>query len=259
MNTNYWSRPIAPLMGVLMFSGSVAALAILFRKVGHKCRMVGLIDGITYHKDIHVLEVIIRLKGRWSGHQAGQFAFVTFDAEEGPHPFTITSSWSSDGRMVFVIKELGDYTNTLMATLKFGDPVTVEGPYGQFNFASKKTRQIWVGGGIGITPFIARMHSLAKLPDGKTIDLFYTTALPDAAVISKLRTFAREAKVNLHVLADAKDGFLKVERICQSVAEWASCDIWFCGPTGFGQTLRRDFIAKGVRAEDFHQELFDMR
>ena len=259
MNSNYWTRPIAPLMAILMLAGSVAALAILFRTVGHKRRMVGLIDGITYHKDIHVLEVVIQLKGRWAGHQAGQFAFVTFDKEEGPHPFTITSSWSGDGRMFFVIKELGDYTNTLLATLKFGDPVTVEGPYGQFNFASKKTRQIWVGGGIGITPFIARMHSLATLPDGKTIDLFYTTALPDPAAIAKLHKFAREAKVNLHVLVDATDGFLNVERIGQAVPEWASSDIWFCGPARFGQILRRDFIAKGIHAEDFHQELFDMR
>jgi predicted ferric reductase len=242
-----------------MLAGSVAALAIMFRTVGHKRRMVGLIDGITYHKDIHVLEVVIQLKGRWAGHQAGQFAFVTFDKEEGPHPFTITSSWSGDGRMFFVIKELGDYTNTLLATLKFGDPVTVEGPYGQFNFASKKTRQIWVGGGIGITPFIARIHSLATLPDGKTIDLFYTTALPDPAAIAKLHKFAREAKVNLHVLVDATDGFLNVERIGQAVPEWASSDIWFCGPARFGQILRRDFIAKGMHTEDFHQELFDMR
>jgi len=259
MNSGYWSQPIAPLMGILMLAGSVAALVILFRKVGHKRWMVGLIDGITYHKDIRVLEVIIQLKGNWGGHQAGQFAFVTFDEKEGPHPFTITSSWSGDGRMFFVIKELGDYTNTLMATLKLGDPVTVEGPYGQFNFSGNKPRQIWVGGGIGITPFIARMQSLAKHPDGKTIDLFYTTALPDTAAIAKLFTLAEEAKVDLHILVDATDGFLNVERICQTVPEWASSDIWFCGPSRFGQNLRCDFNARGLPSEDFHQELFAMR
>jgi predicted ferric reductase len=65
--------------------------------------------------------------------------------------------------------------------------------------------------------------------------------------------------VNLHVLVDATDGFLNVERICQTVPEWASCDIWFCGPARFGQSLRRDFNAKGIPSENFHQELFNMR
>jgi predicted ferric reductase len=55
--------------------------------------------------------------------------------------------------MTFIIKGLGDYTKRLPATLKAGEPVKVKGPYGQFNFSSNKPRQIWVGGGIGITPF----------------------------------------------------------------------------------------------------------
>jgi predicted ferric reductase len=43
------------------------------------------------------------------------------------------------------------------------------------------------------------------------------------------------------------------------VPDWLAADIWFCGPTGFGHALRRNFAAQGMQNDDFHQELFDMR
>jgi predicted ferric reductase len=259
MNFSYWGEVIGPLMAVLMTAGSAAALGILFGLVGRSRQVSGVIESVRDDQDIRVVEVNIRLKGNWRGHQAGQFVFVTFDEKEGPHPFTISSDWKDDGRMLFLIKGLGDYTRTLATTLKVGAGVTVEGPYGQFNFSGKQPHQIWVGGGIGITPFIARMKSLAERPDGRIVDLFHTTVDFDEEAIGKLRHDAAAAKVRLHVLVDAKDGRLNAERICQAVPDWKSSDIWFCGPAGFGDALRRDFRTKGLAAANFHQELFAMR
>ena len=68
------------------------------------------------------------------------------------------SAWDPKNPMVqFITKALGDHTSTLHERLKPGMPVTVEGPYGCFTFDDTPPRQIWVGGGIGITPFIARL------------------------------------------------------------------------------------------------------
>lgn len=259
MKFSYWGSALGPLMGVLMTGGSVAALVSLFRKVGAGRRAVGVIDELVRYTDNRVLKVGLALKDRWPGHEAGQFAFVTFNPAEGPHPFTISSAWHNDGKMFFLIKGIGDYTAPLPATLKVGDGVTVEGPYGRFSFAGSKPRQIWVAGGIGITPFIARMQALAKVPDGKDIDLFYSTSAPDAAFIDKVKRRAEEAGVRLHVLLAGTDGRLTVDRLCEAVPGWQSADIWFCGPAGFGQALRDGLAARGMSPDDFHQELFEMR
>lgn len=259
MKFSYWGELLGPLMALLMVVGSVAAFIILFRRVGLSRRVVGVVEQITYHKAVRVLELAVRIKGRWAGHASGQFAFVTFDAKEGAHPFTLSSAWTGDGRMQFLIKDLGDYTRVLPTTLKVGDPVKVEGPYGQFNFSGERSRQIWVGGGIGITPFVARLNELALKSDGKVVDLYYATALPYNLAIHKLRRLAREAGVQLHVLVEAKDGRLTAQRICQEVPDWCSSDLWFCGPTGFGLALKNDLNAKGFASANFHEELFDMR
>ncbi|MFZ3218662.1 MAG: ferric reductase-like transmembrane domain-containing protein [Rhodoferax sp.] len=256
---SYWRTPLGVVMGLLMLGGSVAALVVVLRKVSIGRQTVGEIEGVIRHADLQVLEVDIRVRGRWAGHEAGQFAFVTFHAEEGAHPFTISSAWKGDGHIAFIIKELGDYTRTLPASLKLGEVVKLEGPYGRFNFSGSKPRQIWVGAGIGITPFIARMKSLARTPDGKTVDLFHPTAVLDETAMGKLQRDAQAAGVNLHVLWDARDGRLNAQRLCETVPDWRNADIWFCGPAAFGQALRRDLVALGLNADDFHQELFEMR
>lgn len=259
MKFSYWGEVIGALMAVLMAGGSVAAFISLFGRVGLRRRVVGVIAELVHHPDNRVLKVAMTLTDRWPGHEAGQFAFVTFDDHEGPHPFTISSAWCGDGSLSFLIKGLGDYTNTLPATLKVGDLVKVEGPYGCFAFDDKMPRQIWVAGGIGITPFIARMQALADAPDGKSIDLFYSTSVPDEAFISRVKLRAEQAHVGLQIVVAGRDGRLTVEQICQQVPDWRSASVWFCGPADFGQVLRREFIANGLSPTDFHHELFDMR
>ncbi|RUU49200.1 ferric reductase, partial [Mesorhizobium sp. M2C.T.Ca.TU.002.02.1.1] len=62
------------------------------------------------------------------------------------------------------------------------------------------------------------------------------------------------------VFVDARDGRLTGDRIRAEVPEWRMASIWFCGPAGFGEALRKDFAAQGLPVgERFHQELFAMR
>lgn len=117
----------------------------------------------------------------------------------------------------------------------------------------------WVGAGIGITPFIARLKQRATVPEVKTIDLFHPTGEFDQAAIDRLTADAEAAGVRMHLLVSPKDGRLNGERIRAAVPEWRSASLWFCGPPGFGQALRKDFLAHGLPPERFHQELFQMR
>jgi predicted ferric reductase len=255
----YWTSPLGPVLALLLLGGTLAACMSLTRQVGRKHKVVGHIEELTYHKDNRVLRVGITLDGAWPGHQAGQFAFVTFDRKEGPHPFSLSSAWRDDGKLAFSIKGLGDYTRTLPDTLHKGDPVTVEGPYGCFDFKGRKPGQIWVAGGIGIAPFIGRLQALAETGGGRDVELFYSTSAPDQAFIGKIRQLAERARVRLHVLVTSEDGRLTPERLRQLAPQWKRSDIWFCGPAAFGRDLRDDLVARGLSPQDYHQELFDMR
>jgi predicted ferric reductase len=256
----YWSQPVGWVLAVLLAGGTGAALWILAGRHGVNRRVQGRIETVASYPGLKVTETAIVLDRGWPGHLAGQFAFVTTNADEGPHPYTIASAWNpADRRIVFLTKALGDHTGRLAAELKAGLPVTVEGPYGCFDFRDTQPRQIWVGAGIGITPFVARLKQLAGGPAGQDIDLFHSTADFDPAAIDRLVADAAAAGVRLHVRVDRRDGRLTPQAIRAAVPDWKNASVWFCGPPGFGRTLRRDFLGHGLPAGRFHQELFQMR
>jgi predicted ferric reductase len=256
----YWTQPIGWLLAALLIGGCFAAVLVLAGRVGAARKVGGRVETLTYYEPLRVLETAIVLSPGWAGHKAGQFAFVTSDRREGAHPYTIASAWNADERrIVFITKALGDHTARLRERLQPGLEVTVEGPYGCFTFDDAQAHQIWIGAGIGITPFIARLKELARTPGHKAVDLFHPTADVDPAALEHLRADARAAGVNLHILVDSQDGLLNGERIRAAAPGWREASFWFCGPPGFGHALRRDFSAQGLPASRFHQELFEMR
>lgn len=259
LKTAYWSSAIAYVVAALMAAGVVAAVLVLFRRIGRTRQAVGEVENVSSHRDGSILGVGVCLKDRWAGHEPGQFAFVNFNDGEGPHPFTITNAWQNDGRLFFLIKGLGDYTRELPGTVTKGSLVTVEGPYGRFTFSGSHERQIWISVGIGVTPFISRMQHLAAHPDGKEITLFHTTGSRDLIEVRQLRALAHSAHVSLHVWVSGERGRLTAERVRETEPRWRDADIWFCGPVEFGNALRDDLVEAGLAPNAFHQELFHLR
>lgn len=261
LDFGYWHELLGPLLLLMMVVGALASLMSLFRRIGRTRRVVGVVDEVVYLEDGDVLKVVIEFKEQWPGHAAGQFAFVTFDRKEGPHPFTISSPWTNNGKLFFLVKGLGDYTQGLHSRLNIGDFVEVEGPYGQFDFDSGRPRQIWIAGGIGIAPFVARAKQLAEDggDSGAAVDVFYSTSDTDELMLDRLTSSCAAAGINLHLIVPKRDGHLDFQRITEEVPAWREADFWFCGPTTFGAQLRKDACAAGTLPGDFHQELFEMR
>ena len=125
--------------------------------------------------DNKIIELQLNPESKKLDYKSGQFVFLRFYNEKlskEPHPFSISSK-SNDKTIKVFIKESGDFTEQLKI-LKIGDKVSIEGPYGKFNFKNfDKKEQIWIAGGIGITPFIGMIEELKENKEYK-IDLFYT-------------------------------------------------------------------------------------
>ncbi|GER08475.1 ferric reductase [Iodidimonas muriae] len=260
MDFDAWTQPVGLVTALLMAGGVVAAAFALTRQIGRSRQVPGQIAALRQFPSMKVTEIKVAMGKGWPGHEAGQFAFVTFDRKEGAHPFTIASSWDPATRSItFISKALGDYTQRLPKALAVNDGVTVEGPYGRFTFDDSKDRQIWIGAGIGITPFIARLKHMAATGDGKRIDLIHTVPKIAPEPKALLEADAAAAGVKLHLMRDQEDGLLSGARLREMLPDWSKASVWFCGPAAFGEVLRRDLIAHGLRPADFHQEMFNLR
>ena len=258
MYINYWKQPIGITMAIIMIAGTVSSFIVLLGQVGKKRKSEGSIQSINTYPDMNMFELIVK-SDKWKGHNEGQFAFLKFEKKEPHHPFTISSAWDKKTKNIsFTIKVLGDYTNNLANKLKIGDSIVLEGAYGNFTFNDKKESQIWIAGGVGITPFLARMERLAQLNNKQKIDFFYSAMKLDSNFKKKLQQLSAEANINLHLFETSKSALISGYHIRNSVSDWKSESVWFCGPSKMGKSIKKDLKRNGLNSK-FHQELFEMR
>ncbi|HEX5804461.1 MAG TPA: ferric reductase-like transmembrane domain-containing protein [Azospira sp.] len=272
--TGYWRQPAGALLALLLAAGVYGALRVLAGRVGQAREVGGEVVAVG-HPAADVVSVSCRLDAAWPGHRPGQFAFVTFDQDEGAHPFTLASADRGDGSVRFEIKTLGDYTSRLSTRLQPGMPVRVEGPYGRFDLArrDRDARQIWVAGGIGVTPFLAWLEALQDNPgEAPAADLHYCTRdRRNDGFVARLETLcAGLPGVRLHVHSASEGRQLRAAMLAESLAEPPAdgrktspgagrrAEIWFCGPSGLADSLRAGLRALDLRPR-FHQEAFEMR
>ncbi|WP_299365424.1 ferric reductase-like transmembrane domain-containing protein [uncultured Paracoccus sp.] len=203
------------------------------------------VSEISRHGD--TTTVTLSPKGRAMRWRPGQFAF--FRAPEAglsePHPFTIASAPRPDGALTLSIKGLGGWTRRLPDVLRTGMSVQVEGPYGRFDFRKGGARQIWLAGGIGITPFLAWAESLTEA-ERRNIHLVHCVRTPEDAIgLETLRAAAaRNPRFSYRLVATARDGRLTAERLAEMAPfEIRDADLWFCGPRGL-----KDGLLKGLKA-----------
>lgn len=259
----YWAQPVGVLLGLLIACGSAASIHALAGWIGRSRRSAGVIESVTEPAP-GLTQVRCRLDAPWPGHRAGQFAFVTFDRVEGEHPFTIASADGGDRRVTFEIKALGDYTRGLAQRLQAGARVTVEGPYGRFNLtpAELNRPQIWVAGGIGITPFLAWLESLQDTPaQAPDADLYYCVrSRDDDPFVDRLEALTRALpSIRLHVVSSQQGERLDARRLGARASGSARPSIWFCGPRGLLVALRRELAPAGLAGSRIRNEAFDMR
>lgn len=263
MPAAWWRAPMGVLLALLMLAGAAAALLSLAGLIGRRRRVAATVNGLRDRGD-GVLELSLDVPAGWPGHRSGQFALLCLDAREGAHPFTIASAWAprpdGGGELRFGIKALGDFTRGLARRIAAGDAAWVEGPYGLFVFDDRRPRQIWIGAGIGMTPFLARMRALAQQGGTRQpVSLYYCTATLEPNWLEDFLSLAHAAGVELHVVRSAWGQRLDAGQLMREQPDWRHAGIWFCGPARFGESLKAELVHAGLDPQDFHQEAFEFR
>lgn len=203
-----------------------------------------------------VTELTLEPLNKGLRHKAGQFAFLKVDLDglDEAHPFTLSGTPQSDRKLRVAIKQLGDFTGALPDRVQPGVNVTLRGPFGGFLRPRNAKPQLWVAGGIGITPFLAWLRGVEGDLPGATW-LYYCVSRADAPFVDELRALA-EAIPNLTLnIVVSGQGRLSAERIRAEMGGDAdTAQRWFCGPDGLRKALHQ-----GLGGKKFHAEAFEIR
>ena len=243
-------------IGLLLYSYRSLFGAVLVKKYVYRVSQVNdLGQGIT--------EVVMVPEGNRMYYTPGQFLFISFrdgGISNEVHPFSISSAPTEDVLRI-TVKALGDWTSELKY-LNIGSTAQIEGPFGTFSYLkSENQKQVWVAGGIGVTPFLNMARNLrVNQRPGLQIDFYYTTRTEDEMVFRAEFDAIAAACPGLRFIPYISErfGFLTAQVIQDMSGDLHATDIFVCGPPPMMQGLKTQFLAAKVPRRLIHMEEFKL-
>ncbi len=191
----------------------------------------------------------------------GQFATIARNrARAEAHPFTIAGGNETSSR--FVIRAAGDWTDDFVSTVTEGGQFRLGRGVGRFlpQIHEKRKEQLWVAGGVGITPFMAALERME--PDGNArVNLIYCIrSRQSAGAIADVEHHAaRLPQVDLYVLSDTEGGRLTATRLREIMRGMRDdAQVYLCGPEGLKTLVTTAWETLGKTGR-VHSERFDFR
>lgn len=191
-----------------------------------------------------VVSLSFRPLERKMDFKPSQFLFVSFKSSKNYqacsefHPFTITSS-PSDEFLEVIVKSRGDCSCRIQK-IKEGVHAKLDGPYGGFKI--KDGPQVWIGGGIGITPFISLANE-AKFP----VDLYYVVKKQeDLVLLDRLKGVA----VHPVIIDDDIDQLMSIIKS----PGFLSKNFILSGPPLMVKSLKERLLKEGVPEYNIQHE-----
>jgi len=200
----------------------------------------------------------------------GQFAWLSL--RHSPflpreHPFSISSSAARPSLVEFTIREYGDFTRTIK-DIKPGETAYIDGPYGAFSTSRYLSSSfVFISGGMGITPIMGMLRTLADRHDTRPLFLFNCNRTFDSIVFRE-EIEALEKRLDLrvvHVLEeppvpwDGETGYLTRDVLEKHLPEDREMFHYFiCGPEPMTDALEKVVYEMGVPLRRSHTEIFNL-
>jgi predicted ferric reductase len=225
----------------------------VWRSLRHQLRVVevrdeapGVVSVICQGRDLDQLAV--------SGGQFLLWRFLTRELWWQAHPFSL-SALPRPPYLRVTIKATGDASG-LVARLRPGTAVAIEGPYGAFTQHTRTTDGVLlIGAGVGITPLRALLEDL---PEQTDVAVVLRASTPAGLVHrDEIASLVTHRGGRLHELVGSRHKVrLGARHLRHLVPDIATRDIYVCGPEGFGIEIVEIAGKLDVPPEQIHIESF---
>lgn len=185
--------------------------------------------------------------------------FVLLRLGNQRHPFSI-SGIDAKGRVRLSIKMAGPFTQSL-SNLAVGNEAILHGPYGHFgqDILLAAGPQLWVAGGIGITPFLSALEALSRAQPDHVVHLIWSVRTMDQAIYShEIQTMmATMPNSRLTIHESSTQGKLTAATALKAAPD--TRQVFLCGPSAMTDDLRAQLHTAGLPSHQIVSERFEFR
>jgi predicted ferric reductase len=209
--------------------------------------------------------------GQLFSFHPGQFAWLTAwktPFSDSEHPFSLVSSAEDHQSIQFTIKALGKFTTTIKE-IKPGDRVFVDGPYGSFScdrYLEAKAL-ILIAGGIGVTPIMSTLRTLADRKDPRPLLLLYANRdWENVTFREELENLQKRLTLKIvHVLEkppvdwQGETGYMTtgiLQKYIDEKMRLLDPQIFVCGPKPMMNAVEKQLAEIGFQFPKVHSERF---
>jgi predicted ferric reductase len=198
----------------------------------------------------------------------GQFGWLTVWGSPfklTAHPFSFSSSAAAPGgRVEMSIRKLGDFTGEI-DKVPVGRRVYLDGPYGAFTIGNPADMHVLIAGGVGITPMMSMIRTLADKGDKRPIVLLYGSKDWDSITFrEELESLQQRLDLRVvHVLANAppgwtgEKGFIGADVLMRHLPQpFADHEYFICGPNVMMDAIEQTLGELGVPISKYHSERY---
>lgn len=209
-----------------------------------------------------IIEITLAQETKNISFFPGQFVFAEFNQgkiSSEIHPFSISSDAGQEN-IKLAIKYLGDYSEGL-SKLKVGAMAKLEGPFGVFSYIyAKHKQQIWIGGGVGITPILSMARSLSTNSDFKIVIYYCLKDEAEAVFLKELKKIEKNnPAITILTNYSVTQGHLTAKKLQKNqTTKLEETDVFICGPKDMMSDLKRQLINSQIPEEQIHTEEFAM-
>jgi len=132
----------------------------------------------------------------------GQYALLEVPGIVGPRAYSMANAANDEGRWTFILRKVtgGAATGVLFDTLRPGDRLSLDGPYGKAHWRQSPRPAVCIAGGSGLAPMLA---VAAAASHHQTVSLFFGTR--DAADVAAVPELPGVAVTT--VVSEPQDGW----------------------------------------------------
>jgi len=205
----------------------------------------------------------------------GQYLVLRLYPDQGSRPvvrsYSISGASDSGRYRISVKRDAGPGSRYIVDATQTGNMIETSAPRGEFVLRSGNRPVVLLSAGIGVTPVLSILYSLASSGAKSPREVWWFHAARNA----KEHVFAQEARQLLDsvsgshsVIAYSKpdptdrlgkdfniEGHLDLASL-QRLEVPTDADFYMCGPTGFQADMTQSLISLRVPRDSIHQEVF---